>query len=186
MIATARRQPTVGRALAAAAFAALTVGAVVATGPAQSATPAPRFLVTQRDVGGAPLGKAARAYRRHFRSGSRLERLEDGYERLAFPSRRLEIYFRTGRPGGVAIVASGRRYRTARGVGPCSRVADLRAAYGRLLRPVRFAGETVAYRAGNLVFGAERPGAVTGVMLARPTDPSALFLLLNAAECGPA
>lgn len=84
------------------------------------------------------------------------------------------------------MVVPGRRYRTRSGVGPCSKLATLESAYGRAMRPVRLAGKVVAYRVGNLTFGAERPGEVTGVMLAKPNDGRALFLLVNAPECVPA
>lgn len=107
-----------------------------------------------------------------------------------FGSRNLAVYLparpTSPAPRGRAIVVPGRLYRTKAGVGPCSKLATLESAYGDLMKPLRASGKIVAYRVGNLVFGAERPGEVTGVMLARPTDTATLFLLLNHDECVPA
>ena len=159
---------------------------LAAAAPSTSASPPPSLLVTQSSIAGAKTGLTVSQSRAHFRAPGRLDHLEGGWDRLVFGSRNIEIYFRVGTPGGRAIVAPGRRYRTRSGVGPCSRLATLESAYGHLMRPVRFGGKIVAYRVKSLTFGVERPGEVTGVMLARPNDREALFLLLNAPECVPA
>lgn len=163
--------------------AACLAGAAI---PGTAATPPASLLITGDSIAGAKLGRTVAHYRVHFRAPGRLDHLEDGWDRLAFAGRNLDIYFRVGTPGAAAMIVPGRRYRTNSGVGPCSKLAALESAYGHAMRPVRLTGKIVAYRVGNLTFGAERPGEVTGVMLAKPNDSRALFLLVNAPECVPA
>jgi hypothetical protein len=83
----------------------------------------------------------------------------------------------------VGILTSDKQFKTAKGVGPCSTVAALKAAYGSRLSSVRVASAQgiAAYRMGslNFVVSGDRVG---NVMLASPRVP--LSIALNAAQCG--
>ena len=73
----------------------------------------------------------------------RSDRLEDGYERLVSGATKVEVYFRAGARGVVAVTTWNRATRTDKGIGPCSPVAALRRAYGARLVPFRQGGKAV-------------------------------------------
>ena len=111
----------------------------------------------------------------------RLDRLEDGYLRLASTRERVESYFRTG-TRGVAVVATwSRLLKTAEQIGPCSTVAALRRAYSSRLVAFRQGGRVVAYRLGRLIFTVEGGKRVGVVGLGLGTQ--AVYVALNAPEC---
>jgi hypothetical protein len=111
----------------------------------------------------------------------RADRLEDGYDRLVSGRQKVEVYFRTGAKGVVAVTTWSKALRTDKRIGPCSTVAALRAAYGSRLHPFRQGGKVVAYRLGNLVFTTEGRQRVGVVALGRGT--AAVYVALNAPEC---
>jgi hypothetical protein len=110
----------------------------------------------------------------------RFDRLEDDYQRLVSSTQKVEVYFRTGTQGAIAVATWNRTFRTDEGIGPCSTVAALKGAYGTRLQPFRQAGKVIAYRLGNLIFTAEstRVGAIG---LGRGTV--ATYIVLNVPEC---
>ena len=112
----------------------------------------------------------------------RLDRLEDGYVRLVSPRQKLESYFRIGTKGVAVVTTWNRQLTTGEGIGPCSTVAALEAAYGSRLVPFRQGGRIVAYRLGNLIFTVEGGRRVGVVALGRGTQ--ATYVALNATECG--
>jgi hypothetical protein len=111
----------------------------------------------------------------------RVDRLEDGYDRLVSERKKVEAYFRAGARGVVVVTTWSRILRTDEQVGPCSTVAALKAAYGSRLVPFRQAGKVVAYRLGNLIFAAQGGRRVSAVGLGRGT--AATFVTLNVTEC---
>lgn len=111
----------------------------------------------------------------------RVDRLEDGYDRLVSEKMKVEAYFRTGATGVVVVTTWNRGLQTDEQVGPCSTVAALKAAYGSRLRPFRQGGKAVAYRLGNLIFTTEGGKRVGVVALGRGT--AAVYVALNAPEC---
>ncbi len=68
---------------------------------------------------------------------ARVDHLEGGLKRLVFAKARTEVYFKEGGTKALGVVTWNKAYRTAAGLGPCSRVADLKAAYARKLKPIR-------------------------------------------------
>lgn len=140
------------------------------------------FPISQTTIGGAAPGLSKQRYRALLgpqRAGE--DHLEGGLVRLTFPRRKTEVYFRVDGNAGIGVVTWNGAWRDAAGIGPCSPVADLKAAYaGKLHVAARVAGKAVAYRLGRLVYGAE--GRTVGsVMLATAALPVAA--VLNSEEC---
>ena len=153
--------------------------AVLATAPLASARTAPA-IESDAIVGielGMPRAKAARLLPKPVR----VDRLEDGYQRLVSGARKVEVYFRRGARGVVVVTTWNRTLRSAARIGPCSTVAALKRAYGKRLRPFRQGGKVVAYRLGDLVFTAEGGRRVGVVALGRGLDGT--YVALNAPEC---
>lgn len=111
----------------------------------------------------------------------RLDRLEEGYQRLVSGPQKVEVYFLQGARGVVTVTTWNRALKTDRQVGPCSSVTALKRAYGTKLRPFRQGGRIVAYRLGNLIFTTEG-GRRVGVVALGRTVP-AVYVALNAPEC---
>ena len=135
-------------------------------------------------IGGAPLGKSRQFYRAHFAKPVVVEQLEGGLMRLTFPKLRLQVYFKHDGVGAIGILTWNRKFHTAKGIGPCSSLADLRHAYGSQLKPFRFAGTIAAYRLGNLWFTTKAGQTVGVVELAG--KGMTVFPALNALRCGDA
>ncbi len=159
-----------------AACCAVALPAAAVTGPA----------ITQTHLRGAPLGKAKAFYTRFYGPPSRLDRLEEGLERLTFTRLKLEVYFRPrSGPGAIGILTWNSALKTALGIGPCSTVRALENAYGNELIPVKFAEKTVAYRLGKLSFVSERGNRIVVVELSgKGRNGLDEFAALNAPECG--
>jgi len=139
----------------------------------------PRFWITAITIGDANLHWSRAAYRAHWGGPVVTDRLENGYTRLRFPRRHIDVYFERGIAGAVAIVTWDRRDRTLDRIGTCASVAELRAAYP-VAEPVRQGSRTVAYRLGRLVFTAETK-RIGDAMLALPAVSP--YVALNAPEC---
>jgi hypothetical protein len=137
--------------------------------------------IAQSAVAGINLGLSQAQTRARMTKPVRLDRLEDGYERLVSPRQKLESYFRTGTKGVAVVTTWNRQLRTAAGVGPCSTAAALKRAYGARLVPFRQGGKIVAYRLGNLIFTVEGGKRVGVVALGR--GPQAVYVALSATEC---
>jgi hypothetical protein len=100
--------------------------------------------ITQRAIAGAPLGRSAKYYRRHFGPLSYSLAGFVDYPTLTFGTPEVAVYFPKQK---TAIPAPGRRahiiatwnrsYRTAAGIGPCSTVAAAKNAYGARWKPSR-------------------------------------------------
>jgi len=142
--------------------------------------------ITQTSVKGASLGQTKAYYRARYGAPGRLDRLQDGLERLAFPALRIEIYFRPKQSArAVGILTWSPNLKTVHGVGPCSTLAALKNAYGNRLPRVQFAGKIVAYRLGKLSFITEGRARVLVVQLSAKTKGGLdEFAGLNAPECG--
>ena len=138
--------------------------------------------ITQSSVVGISLGVDQALVRALMPKPVRLDRLEDGYVRLVSPRQKLESYFRTGTKGVAAVTTWNRQPTTGEGIGPCSTVAALKAAYGSRLVPFREQSRIVAYRLGNLIFTVEGGRRVGVVALGRGAQ--ATYVALNATECG--
>jgi len=157
---------------------ALVVLLALAVPAATSAAVSPR--ISQSEIAGVQPGMTRAEVRAVLERRGRLDRLEGGLTRLAYPQLRVEVYFRDGRDAAVDVLTWGERYRTAKRIGPCSSELDLRAAYGSLRRTVLPGGE-VAYHLGRLVFDV-RNGRVLAVVLGRGTATP--YLAANSLGCG--
>jgi hypothetical protein len=137
--------------------------------------------ITSSSIAGIRLGLTRPQTAARMTAPVRLDRLEDGYLRLASTRERVESYFRTG-TRGVAVVATwSRLLKTAEQIGPCSTVAALRRAYSSRLVAFRQGGRVVAYRLGRLIFTVEggKKVGVVGLGLGR----QAVYVALNSTEC---
>ena len=153
-----------------ALFAAvLGSGAALAVGPA---------AVTPTSIGGAPVGLTKAAYKRILGKPVMVEYLENDYSRLVFTKREVEVYFHGKTDAGVVVGTWNRSYQTAEGIGPCSPVKALRAAYGKRLSRALVGGSFAGYRLGALVFAIEA-GRVRAVSLKSSSAP--LFVAIATA-----
>ena len=157
----------------------LPLAAVLALALAAAAGAVERFPIEPGAIGGVQVGATA-AQAKAKLGAARVDHLEGGLLRLVFAKARTEVYFKEGGTKALGVVTWNKGYRTAAGLGPCSPVADLKAAYAGKLKPFKAGGAVVAYRLGNLTFTAE--GKTVGdVMLS--TGGLTAFVALNATEC---
>ena len=120
--------------------------------------PAP-ITITQTGIAGAKLGLTQTGYKELYGIGWR----EDVFTTPNFPvliytHRRESIYFGPDTRRGIIVTTWNKEHRTAAGVGPCSTIEELKAAYGNALRPSPWNtrdGKVYAYLVGrNLLFAA--------------------------------
>ena len=140
------------------------VFALLCTAPLASAQKA--IDITPDYVIGIKLGMTHAQARALLGKPVRVDRLEDGYDRLVSVRKKVEAYFRVGAKGAVVVTTWSRILRTDKQVGPCSTVAALKTAYGARLHPFRQAGKVIAYRLGNLIFATPNGTRVTAVAVA--------------------
>ena len=104
--------------------------------------------ITPRSIAGARLGLGKAAYKKLLGTPVRYQAAAGGqftsdpgfqqpadYARLVFAKRKMYVYFQDGTPGAIEIVTWNKAYRTAKGVGPCSTLAQVKKAYGKRLKP---------------------------------------------------
>jgi hypothetical protein len=137
--------------------------------------------ITPNSIVGIKLGTTQARSRTLLAKPVRLDRLEEGYVRFVSGRQKVEVYFRTGSSGVVAVTTWSKLLRTGKRVGPCSSIASLQRAYGATLKPFRRGGRVVAYRSGNLIFTVGNRSRVGVVALGR--DPAAVYVALNAPAC---
>lgn len=119
----------------------------LATILAPTALGARRAAITPSSIAGAKLGLSSLKYRALLGSPVLYERAAGGdltepgfqqpsdYSRLLFTKRKLAVFFQLPQVSkAIQITTWNKAYRTAQGVGPCSTVAALRAAYGTRLK----------------------------------------------------
>ena len=138
--------------------------------------------ITQTAIAGAKLGRAPAAYRQALDGTGRWARgvpgnpgIPDNYARLVFRKAKVSVYFVDGTNTGALVTTWNKRYRTAAGVGPCSTLERLKAAYGARLTPSKFNtidGVVYAYTLGkNLIFASNNQSTVEVVGLYNGSDP---------------
>jgi serine/threonine-protein kinase len=123
-------------AVAAAVLAAAAVAATVAfeSGGTEATETAP--AISQSSIAGAHLGVTIPEVKKQFGIGWRQDVVTGpGFPVLIFQERQLAVYFDAERSSANIVTTWNPRYRTAAGVGPCSPIADAKAAYGSRFRP---------------------------------------------------
>ena len=159
-----------------AAGCVLAAGCVIATGAASS--PA----ITQATIGGAKLGMSVSTAKQLL--GKPVQKLRgtdanpgqpDDRSRLVFSKRKISVFFVDGEKGATEVTTWNRAYKTAAGVGPCSTIKQLKAAYGKQLKPSKFnshGGVVSAWTVGkNLIFASNDHQIVEAVGLYDGSDP---------------
>jgi serine/threonine-protein kinase len=147
-----RRMLLAGVGIAAAIGA--TIGGVFAT--EGSTTTSGRPEITQTSIDGARLGLQAATYHRVFSETGR----RDTFDMPEFPvdifqDRELSVYYARGTDRGIIVTTWNKKFTTAEGIGPCSKIADAKSVYGNRFRPDphgTIKGKVYAYLLGkNLV-----------------------------------
>ena len=168
-----------------------------------TALAAPASPISSTSIAGATVGLPASAYEQALGTPVRKEALKvpDGYSRLVFTKRKIAVYFKAGTDKAVAVTTWNAGLKTSAGVGPCSSIEQVKAAYGGKLKPSKpntLGPRIYAYTVGRLIFAAAgrdpKPGPskhVTAVALYSgipgPANGGALayagFLALNETGC---
>jgi hypothetical protein len=167
MEARIKRILTAGVCAAIVAFAAV----------AAAGTPA----ISQESIAGTKLGLSVRTYKKLIGKPSYkaplnlpLGQTDQLWSRLVFS--RLSVYFPPKKTRAAVIATWERRYKTAAGLGPCSRIDDLKLTYGNRLKPAKLAtkhGVVYAYTLGkNLLFESLNHSYVEVVALYNGSDPN--------------
>ena len=156
--------------------------ALLLAAPAAAASAAAPPTVSQKEIGGAVLGKGRAYYRSLYGPPSRLDR-GGGIDRLSFPRLKLHVVLSSKANAAIGIATWNIRFRTRARVGPCSRVSELRKAYGAQLEPLRAGGRLLAYRLGRLFFSVTPTLRVGSVHLT--PRRSGVHALLRSPACSP-
>ena len=161
-VVTRRRARRRRSALAAVAVLAATaaVGGGLLAANSRS-TPAAQAAITPTSIAGARLGLSAAAYEKLFGNADSFQTGQtSGFRQLVFAGPKVEVSFNQS---GKAIIVTtwNKDYQTDQGIGPCSTVAELKAAYRNIWQPDSFSsikGSVFEYLiGGNLVFAAPGP-----------------------------
>jgi hypothetical protein len=139
-------------------YSYLAIAVVSASIVVASASGAPVGNITATSIAGARLGLPATAYERSFGTTFRkdLLRFPKNYARLVFMKRKVAVVFA---PNGkaVEITTWNKTDETGMQIGPCSTVEQLKAAYGRRLKPSEpntVGSRVYSYTVGKLIFAA--------------------------------
>jgi len=159
----------------------ITIATVAALATASLALAAGSHLITQSSIGNGKLGQSKAAYKAAYGKPMPVENLEGGLTRLRYQSGAIEVYFKTGTNSGRYIVATGKAYKTAKGVGPCVKGSAVKAAYPSAVK-VPLAGSEYAYRLGSKLWFEIESGKVAAVALG--ATKQAAWIASNSPACG--
>jgi serine/threonine protein kinase len=195
-----RRRRLVLSGVAVLGAAGAAIGGILAT--RTEPTPSGPPSISQTAIAGAELGESADAYKHRFGSSREDIFVQPNFQTLIFQQRKIAVYFKRAVDAGIIITTWNNAFRTATGVGPCSTIDQLEAAYGSKLRPSKFntiRGKVYAYTVGkNLLFAANGPpptpskyvtsvalydGSAPGANKPHGTLPFAGFVALNESNC---
>jgi hypothetical protein len=156
--------------------------------------------ITHTSIAGVKLGQQEKTYERLLGEPFQTEPAPGGgpYTRVVFERRKVAVYFFNGFDSGIEIVTWNKTDRSTTGIGPCSPIRALKAAYGTKVRPApanTINGAAYVYHAGNTLFAANgkppHPSKqITAVAIYAPalfanSRPAAYagFFILNTPNC---
>ena len=189
-----RRRRLILAAAAVVVIAGAAVGSLIGTRASHAAA-----TITPTAIRGQKLGSRDSDYTRAFGTAGGLISLRypQNYYFRAFEDRKVKVYYvspthqaiQRGKVRAVEITTWNSGDRTKEGVGPCSTVAQLKAAYGSRLKPVKgniIDGKVYGYTVGKTLFFAignpPNPTFVQSVALyANPLEDAGF----NALDDGP-
>jgi len=149
-----RRRLPIAAAVLAVAVAAAAAWGLLDRGAPRPATAPP--AVTQSSIAGVHLGMTIPQVKRLLGSPWRQDVFSaPGYPTLIFHERDVSVYFDGKRPRAIIVTTWNRDYRIAGGVGPCSKLADAKRAFGSALKPSRWNtqhGRVYGYTLGQNLF----------------------------------
>jgi hypothetical protein len=169
--------------------ATIAVTLVAAGGLAVAGSQAAAPTLKASSLAGAKLGLAATAYEQLFGNPYRVEvakggdlnepgfQQPDGWTRIVFPARKIDVYFDGPIDGGekaVVITSWNKKDRTLKGVGPCSTVRRMKKVYRKHVRPSKFNtqhGAVYVYTLGNILFADENLHSIAAVGLYDSKSP---------------
>ena len=129
--------------------------------------------ITENAIAGATTGRTAAFYEKRF-GGYRFSALakEPFYRFLSFQQLSVDVYFPAKGKRAIIIATWNRDYRTARGIGPCSTIAEMKRAYGSAVQPSWSGslpdGTKHSYVVGdNLLFATQDLRTISAVALYR-------------------
>ena len=164
-----RRWLLTGAALVVAAGSAAVVAATRDDAPAP--TRPSSVGITQTSISGVTLGRSRDAYKQRFGGYRELTLTESNppIPGLVFGQPEVGVYFRANGERADIITTWNRRLRTAAGVGPCSTIEEMKAAYGDAVQPSPFGtqdGTVTSYVVGrNLLFATQDQRTISAVAL---------------------
>ena len=143
----------------AAVVIAIALGAAAAWGALDHGGPAPATAppgVTQSSIAGVHLGMTIPQVKRRIGVPWRQDVFSaPGYPTLIFHEREASVYFDGKKPRAVIVTTWNPADRIAGGVGPCSKLADAKRAFGSALKPSRWNtqhGRVYGYTLGQNLF----------------------------------
>lgn len=137
-------------------------------------------LITKSSIGGGKPGQTRSQYRAAYGSPKPIENLENNFTRLRYAGG-VEVYFKTGTKKGLYIVVTGKRFKTAKGVGPCAKASAVKAAYPGVVK-VPLGGPEYAYRLGKKLWFEIEFGKVAAVALG--SGKMTAWIASNSPSCG--
>jgi len=158
----------------------VTVTAIAALAATSVALAGGSHLITKSSIGKGKLGQTRAAYKAAYGKPSSLENLEGGLTRRNYPGH-VAVYFKTGTNSGRYIVVTGATFKTAKGVGPCSKAKSVKSAYPAAAK-VALAGPEYAYRLGTKLWFEIEAGKVAAVALG--SGKQTAWIASNAPSCG--
>jgi hypothetical protein len=114
------------------AVAGVAIGGVLATGGASDLGPP---AITQTAIAGATLGLTADDYKSRFGNYRAVTLTETNFPSFSFGRPEVAVYFPPNGDKANIITTWNQDHRTAKGVGPCSTLDELKEAYGKELKP---------------------------------------------------
>jgi serine/threonine protein kinase len=169
-----RRRGWVASAATLAAAGAALGGFLTTRGGDNPGSVSPTGLteISQTAIAGTKLGQS-QAYYKRLLGGYRQSTLAGPeYPTLTFQQPQMAVYFATDGAGAIIITTWNRDYRTDRGIGPCSKVTELKKAYGSAVKASDYSqvkdGIATFYVVGsNLLFATQRMRTISAVALYR-------------------